>query len=154
MNKEELIMRGLMDLLNKWGWLNKTKMEGCFKGYKSSEIHYIEYIGRNADSNLTKFAEAFYMTRGAVSKITRKLTDKGLVESYQKPDNRKEIYFRLTRQGKQIDKIHKGLHKEFGERDKAVFAQLSGKQLDDMLGFIGKYKRHLDAEIKKLDMNT
>ena len=35
------------------------------------------------------------MTRGAISKITKKLIKKGIIESYQKPDNKKEIYFRL-----------------------------------------------------------
>ncbi len=91
------------------------------------------------------------MTRGAITKLTKKLMEKGIIESYQKPDNKKEIYFRLTKQGKVINKVHEELHKEFQERDKAVFEQVSEKQFDSMLGFVEKYSRHLDAEIKKLD---
>ncbi len=140
---------GFRELFTKMAWLNKFKMEDSLKGYKSSEVHYIEYIGKNGDSNVTKLAESFYMTRGAISKISKKLIKKGIIESYQKPDNKKEIYFRLTEQGKVINKIHEELHKEFRERDKAVFEQVTEEQYDIMLSFAEKYRRHLDAEIKK-----
>ena len=89
------------------------------------------------------------MTRGAISKMTKKLIKKGVIESYQKPDNKKEIYFRLTEQGKAINKVHEELHKEFQERDKAVFEQVTEEEFDSMLDFVEKYSRHLDAEIKK-----
>ncbi|MFB5678372.1 MarR family transcriptional regulator [Paenibacillus terreus] len=149
MNKQEQVMMEFRDLFNKMAWLNKNKMEDSLKGYKPSEVHCIESIEKNADPNVTKLAESLYMTRGALSKLTKKLIEKGLIESYQKPDNKKEIYFRLTEQGKVIYKIHEDLHKEFQERDKAVFAQVTEEQFDSMLSFIKKYSRHLDAEIKK-----
>lgn len=151
MNKEDQIMAGFRDLFNKMAWLNKSKMEESLKGYKSSEVHYIEHIGRNAESNVTKLAESFYMTRGAISKMARKLMEKGVIESYQKPDNKKEIYFRLTEKGQAVYKVHEGLHKVFQQRDKAVFEQVTEEQLDSMLSFVEKYNRHLDAEIKKMD---
>ena len=149
MNKEEQVIMGFRDVYNKMVFLNKVKMEDSLKDYKSSEVHCIEYIGRNVDSNVTKLAESFYMTRGALSKLTKKLITKGIIESYQKPDNKKEIYFRLTEQGKVIYKIHEELHKEFQDRDKAVFEQVTEEQFESMLRFVENYSRHLDAEIKK-----
>ncbi|NEU27920.1 MarR family transcriptional regulator [Paenibacillus ottowii] len=156
MNKEEQVRVGFRDLFNKMVWLNKFKMEDRLKGYKPSEVHCIEYIERNIDSNVTKLAESLYMTSGAISKITKKLIKKGLIESYQKPENKKEIYFRLTEQGKVTYKIHEELHKEFEERDKAIFEQVTEEQFDSMLSFIEKYSRHLDTEIKKqgVDVNS
>src|SRR5690242_20522426 len=144
---------GVRKVYNKMALLNKIKMEESLKGYKPSEVHYIECIGRNVDSNVTKLAESLYMTRGAISKMTKKLIEKGIIESYQKPDNKKEIYFRLTEQGKAINKVHEELHKEFQERDKAVFEQVTEEQFDSMLSFVEKYSRHLDAEIKKLGVD-
>ncbi|AEF85584.1 transcriptional regulator, MarR family [Treponema primitia ZAS-2] len=152
MNKEEQVLLAFRELFNKMVWLDKLKMEDSLKGYKPSEVHCIEYIGKNADSNVTKLAEAFYMTRGAITKLTRKLMEKGIIESYQKPDNKKEIYFKLTKQGKAIDKLHEKLHKEFQERDKAVFEQVTEKQFDSMLSFVETYSRHLDGEINKLTL--
>lgn len=154
MDKEEQVIMSFRELFNKMAWLNKAKMEDSLKDYKSSEVHYIESIGKNPDSNVTKLAESLYMTRGAISKITKKLIKKGIIESYQKSDNKKEIYFRLTEQGQEINKIHNALHKEFQERDKAVFEQITQEQFDSMLTFIDKYSSHLDAEIKKLDIDS
>lgn len=127
MNKEEQVMNGFREVYNKLVWLNKDKMEDGLKGFKSSEVHCIEYIENNADSNVTQLAEAFYVTRGAISRMTKKLMKKGLIESYQKSENKKEIYFKLTEQGKEIYKIHEDLHKEFQERDKVVFEQVTEK---------------------------
>ncbi len=149
MNKEEQVMNGFRELYNKLVWLNKDKMEEGLKGFKSSEVHCIEYIENNADSNVTQLAEAFYVTRGAISRMTKKLIQKGLVESYQKSENKKEIYFRLTEEGKEIYKIHENLHKEFQERDKAVFEQVTEEEFNSIISFVEKYSRHLDAEIKK-----
>ncbi|AQR94861.1 MarR family transcriptional regulator [Clostridium saccharoperbutylacetonicum] len=152
MKKEEQVLIGFRELYNKMAWLNKSKMEDSLKGYKSSEVHYIECIGKNVEPNVTKLAESLYMTRGAISKMTKKLIEKGIVESYQKPDNKKEIYFKLTEQGQKIYKIHDKLHKEFQERDKVVFEKVTEEQFDSMLTFINKYSEHLDKEIKKLDL--
>ncbi|MGH0924283.1 MarR family transcriptional regulator [Bacillus pacificus] len=149
MNKEEQVMNGFRELYNKLVWLNKDKMEEGLKGFKSSEVHCIEYIENNADSNVTQLAEAFYVTRGAISRMTKKLMKKGLIESYQKLENKKEIYFKLTEQGKEIYKIHEDLHKEFQERDKVVFEQVTEEEFDSIISFVEKYSRHLDAEIKK-----
>lgn len=149
MNKEEQVMNGFRELYNKMVWLNKDKMEEGLKGFKSSEVHCIEYIENNADSNVTQLAEAFYVTRGAISRMTKKLINKGLIESYQKSENKKEIYFRLTEQGKEIYIIHEELHNEFQQRDKAVFEQVTEAEFDSIINFVEKYSRHLDAEIKK-----
>lgn len=150
-NKQEQVLVGFRELMNKMTWLNKFKMEVALKGYKPSEVHFIEYIGRNADANVTRLAESFYMTRGAISKISRKLMEKGVIESYQKPDNKKEIYFRLTEKGREVYAVHEALHREFQERDKAVFETITEEQLNDMLSFMERYAGHLDAEIEKLD---
>lgn len=156
MNKEEQVKSGFREIYTKLVWLNKFKMEDRLKEFKSSEVHCIEYIGKNADTNVTKLAEAFYMTNGAISKIAKKLTKKGVIESYQKPDNKKEIYFKLTDRGRAVFDTHEALHKEFQERDRVVFEHVTSEQYSFMLELAEKYSKHLDAELKKqgLDLRT
>ena len=151
MNKKENLIKNFRDIYNKMTWLNTPRMKDeRFEDYKSSEIHCIEHIGENGAANVTQLAESFYMTRGAISKMTKKLIKKGAIESYQKPNNKKEVYFRLTSQGEVIHNVHKEMHKEFDERDKLVFEQVTDEQFDIMLNFMEKYNKHLDAEIKKM----
>ncbi|MBC1337189.1 MarR family winged helix-turn-helix transcriptional regulator [Listeria innocua] len=150
MDKNEQVMANVRDLFNKLAWINKVKMEKALEGYKPSEVHCIEFIAKNEDPNVTKLAEAFYMTKSAISKITKKLMDKGYIESYQKPENKKEIYFRLTTKGAEINQVHDNLHQEFLDRDKVVFEDVSDKQYEEVLQFAEKYSRHLDGEMKKI----
>lgn len=154
MSKGEQVIADFWDVLNKMAWLNKFKMKEILKDYKPSEIHCLDYIGSNKNSNVTKLAEAFRMTTGGITKITKKLITKGLIESYKKPENKKEIYFKLTEQGNSVYNIHNKLHKEFQDRDKAVFEQISDEIFDNMLNFAKIYSKHLDNEIKKLNLNV
>ena len=148
MNKKDQLLKGFSDVYNKMVWLNKNKMEKELKECKPSEVHCIEYIEENKDVNVTKLAENFFMTRGAISKLTKKLIARGYIESYSKEENRKEIYFRLTDQGKRIYNTHEKLHKEFSKRDEEVFKQITDEEMDSMLMFIENYNKHLDEEIK------
>jgi len=149
MNKQEQVMTEFRELFNKMAWLNKYKMERSLRGYKPSEVHCIDYIGKHTEANVTRLAESLYMTRGAISKITKKLLDRQLIQSYQKQDNKKEIYFKLTEQGESVFAIHDQLHREFQQRDQLVFEQITDEQFDSMLNFIQKYSQHLDQEIQE-----
>ncbi|PZG40451.1 MarR family transcriptional regulator [Listeria ivanovii] len=153
MNKDEEVMVEIRELFNKLAWINKVKMEESLKGYKPSEVHCIEYIAKNEDPNVTKLAEAFYMTKSAISKLTKKLMEKGFIESYQKPDNKKEIYFRLTSKGSAINQVHDELHQSFRNRDKVVFEHVTDDQYAAVLNFVDEYSKHLDNEIKKIGLD-
>ncbi|WP_313630880.1 MarR family transcriptional regulator [Enterococcus devriesei] len=149
MNKREEVLEGFSEVFNKRAWLDKVKMETSLAGYTASEVHCIEFIGKHQDPNVTKMAESMYMTRGAISKLTKKMLKKKYIESYQKSDNKKEIYFKLTEEGEKVFNIHEQLHKEFEERDKDVFAPVTEEQYDAFLTFLERYNQHLEAEIKK-----
>lgn len=42
-----------------------------FAGFTLNELEVIEHIGKIPDPNVTKLANASYMTRGAISKLTK-----------------------------------------------------------------------------------
>lgn len=149
MNKEEELMYNFRDLFNKIAYLNKFEMEEALKGLTSTEVHCIEAIEENTDPNVRKLAETLYMTRGAISKLTRRLMKKELIESYQKEDNKKEIYFKLTVAGQKIYHTHEQLHAKFQKRDEKVFEEMDDTQYQSMMDFINQYRNHLDQEINK-----
>lgn len=150
MDKIETVLGNFRELYQKMAYLNRVKMEKALSEFKSSEVHCLEFVGKNEDSNVTKMADAFYMTRGAMSKITKKLIEKGVLESYQKNENKKEIYFKLTAKGLKVFNIHESLHQLFKERDSFIFESISEEQLTAMLSFMNRYNEHLDREIEKL----
>lgn len=73
---QEQIMTSLTDLFNKIDAYYKPQMEAEFSNISLSEIETIEFIAKTAYPNVTKLAHHLYMTRGAASKIAKKLLKK------------------------------------------------------------------------------
>lgn len=121
--------------------------EELFADINLTEVHCINWIGVIDHANVTKIANEMGMTRGAISKVARKLAGKGLVESYQEPTNNKEIYFRLTDAGRPLYDAHKTCH-ELARREKlALLAAYGDDEQAVILRFLGDINRQIDAKI-------
>ncbi len=149
MDKRQELISQMIDLSNEIEWFNRPILEERLKEYPLSEIELIEKIGTIPNANVTKLASASYMTRGAISKLTKKLLSKDLIESYQIEDNKKEIYFRLTSKGEKIRKVHSDLHMTFLQRDKIVFEGMTNEEFDTIFRFVGKYREHIKRITEK-----
>jgi DNA-binding MarR family transcriptional regulator len=102
---------------------------------------FIDLIGTIEYPNVTKIANEMYMTRGAISKICKRLLKKGLVESYQRPDNNKEIYYRLTEEGRHIYNEHKKLHSQARQEKLSVINTYSEYEQSIILCFLNDINR-------------
>jgi DNA-binding MarR family transcriptional regulator len=100
-----------------------------------AEVHCIDCIGMIDHPNVTKISEKMSLTRGGISKISKKLLGKGLIESYQEPDNNKEIYFRLTEGGQSVYGEHKKLHSKVRQEWLSFFAHYSDDEQAAILRF-------------------
>lgn len=112
--------------------------ETTFDGINLLEVHCIDRIGTIDYANVTKIAKEMRLTRGSISKICKRMLGKGLIESYQRSDNRKEVYYRLTENGRRVYNEHKKIHSQarqeelfllntFSEAEQAIiFRFLSG----------------------------
>ncbi|GBG96086.1 MarR family transcriptional regulator [Lactococcus termiticola] len=149
MTKQAEIMTELTDIFNKNNRLRKPLMEKAFEGLSLSEIEALEIIGQIKQVNVTKLARALYMTRGAASKISKKLLAKGMIRDYSSAENKKEIYFELTPQGQAVNDQHEGLHKDFLAQDKVVFDELSPEEFKFLEKFLKDYNSHLDRLLKE-----
>ena len=59
------------------------------------------------EATVTDLADYSFRTKGTISKMLRKLEDKGLVEKFQREGNRKCIYVQPTERGKRANDIHR-----------------------------------------------
>ena len=71
-----------------------------------AEIQLLMIIKSNEGANAGALAHTMKVTAGAVSQIAGKLLKKELIESYRLPDNRKEVFFRLTKSGGKVFSAH------------------------------------------------
>ncbi|MDR1623043.1 MAG: MarR family transcriptional regulator [Synergistaceae bacterium] len=80
-----------------------------FKIYHA-EVHLLETIYNHEGANASELSKILGLTNGAISQVARKLLDKALVENYQIPKNKKEVYFRLTDLGLKTLEGHREHH--------------------------------------------
>lgn len=72
--------------------LSKLTEDARLHGYNYSEIHTIAAIGDLEEPNVTQIANYMNVTKGAISKIAKKLLEQGLIEAYQQDGNKQKVF--------------------------------------------------------------
>lgn len=149
MTIEDRLLDSFKKLYERQEELSKLTDSKLFDSFSNSEVHVVDIIGSKIDVNGIKLAKDLDMTRGAISKIIAKLKDKGAVETYQKKDNKKEIYYNLTDYGQEIYNSHKKAHMDWEKREKEFFKEIKLNELEIVDEFLIKYNTYLDKLIKE-----
>lgn len=102
------------DLLKMYSELQDL-LDGQLRDYNGvtlypAEIHLLARIDENEELNMTELAAKQNITKGALSKTVSKLIKKGLLDKFQQEGNSKNIYLRLTEQGKNACAGHQAFH--------------------------------------------
>ncbi len=97
-----------------------------------SERHWLDMIGNHPGVNVTEFARAAGITKGAVSQVVKKLENKGLIRRYKGGNNDKEVFLELTRAGRDVFILHRKTNEE---TLKPLVAELR-KHSDDQVAFL------------------
>ena len=150
MKEQELLLKEIALMLERQDMLSKLTESQCLDEYGYSETHCIDFIGRLELPNVTKVAEHMGMTRGAISKMTKKLLTKGLIEKYTLESNKKEVYFRLTEQGKLLFEEHDKRHRRWEKRDMEFLARYSKEEVETVYQFMQEFNGYLETQIEDL----
>jgi len=73
MREHQVLLKEIASMLQRQEMLTKLTESVCLEEYSYSETHCIDYIGKTELPNVTKIADNMQMTRGAISKMTKKL---------------------------------------------------------------------------------
>ncbi|MFF2444702.1 MarR family transcriptional regulator [Priestia megaterium] len=126
-NKDRLIkalMVSVNDLLHKFQreddeekqWLIQNSptpvIAELMKDMTVNMLHVLSAIGKLEPVNGITISKQFGFSKGTVSKITRRLADKQIISFEYIPDNKKEVLFRTTPLGKEINRLHQALHEQ------------------------------------------
>jgi len=126
-NKDRLIkalMVSVNDLLHKFQreddeekqWLIQNSptpvIAELMKDMTVNMLHVLSAIGKLEPVNGITISKQFGFSKGTVSKITRRLADKQIINFEYIPDNKKEVLFRTTPLDKEINRLHQALHEQ------------------------------------------
>ena len=140
----------LMDLFAKYmekqEILSKLTEDEKLHGYNYSEIHTIAAIGDLTEPNVTQIANHMNVTKGAISKIAKKLLEQNLIEAYQRDGNKQKIFFRLTESGQFLYDEHAKRHNFIKRFDAETVEQIEK--------FMRAFNDYLEAQILALGGNA
>ena len=106
-----------------------------------SERHMLDKIGDHPGMNMTDFAKALGVTKGAVSQVVKKLESKGVVRRFKSGTNDKEVFLELTDTGNGIYHEHKRTNDETIE---PLLNELK-KHPDDKIQFLIEMFKWIDG---------
>jgi DNA-binding MarR family transcriptional regulator len=129
------------------------KQDGLLDEISLTEVHCLDCIGMTDHPNVTRISEQMGLTRAGISKISKRLLSKGFIESYQEPDNSKEIYFQLTESGQSVYDEHKKIHNQIRREWSSFFQRYSDDEQAAILRFLTDlndfYSQSADQTIKE-----
>lgn len=149
MDRSEELLRLVLEYTNLSDETDKLHSRDSLSGYDNSELNCLDAIGRMEHPNVTALAEEMRMTKGAISKILRKLSDKGAVEPYQLGANRQKVFYRLTDAGQALFDAHRERHRGWEERELSFFRSLPEEELAAAIRFFTDYNTDLRARLGK-----
>ena len=85
-------------------------VEELIKEMTVTMLHVLDAIGTLEPVNGITISKQFGFSKGTVSKITRRLVSQNIIVTESLPYNKKEVLFRTTTLGKEIYRLHQGLH--------------------------------------------
>lgn len=108
-----------------------------------AEIDLLEKIEANPASNVSTLSVKSGVTKSAVTQMSRKLLEKGLIETYQDPKNKKEKYFRLTRSGKAVREKHAEYNRQAADKMRAYLCSMNAEHKKIIVEFLSMMKTYM-----------
>lgn len=146
--KAELILL-FKEFTDKQESIKKLAQSEKLNDYNHSEIHTIAAIGDLDEPNVTNISNYLNMTRGGISKITKKLISEGLITSEQRGDNLQKIFYNLTEKGIKLYEEHAKTHECRLNKDKDFLNKFDNEELKVISKFMKQFNEYLDTQISK-----
>jgi DNA-binding MarR family transcriptional regulator len=149
--------REIVDLfirvVNRYNALEKIPVKhGTRHDLYHSERHLIDLIGDHPGMNVTEFAQAAGVTKGAISQAVTKLEKKAVVRRTRRKGNEKEVIIELTPSGRSVYRMHR----EINEASARPLLEELNKHPDDKIRFLLNMFRWFDGylEYSKKEMEA
>ncbi len=108
-----------------------------------AEIDLLKKIDENPTANVSMLSEKSGVTKSAVTQMSGKLLNKGFIEQYQDPKNKKEKYFRLTQEGQQVCREHAECNKNAAGEMCSYLSSLSERDKNTILEFMKRMTQYM-----------
>lgn len=123
--------------------------KGLYDSLGTTDTHCINFIGNVQEANGVQISANFGLTRSAISKITTRLEKKGYIKGNKKPNNNKEIFYRLTEKGQEIYLEHEKAHNNWLLRDEQFLTTVDEEDKKIVLRVLKDFNNYI---LEKMEM--
>ncbi len=113
----------------------------------ASELDTIVSIGNHPRSNVTELSRINGVTKAAISKMVKKLVEKGFVEKKKMTGNKKEVLLDLTGSGESVIKMREEHHHHFFQMIEKHVSVFSVEQVDIIFNLLDILEKHLNDHL-------
>lgn len=103
-----------------------------------SEVALLQAIDTHPGRNVSDLSDLLDVTKSAVTQLSAKLHEKGLIEKYTIGNNKKEKFFRLTDIGQTVRKGHETYHLEANNKMRQYLCSLDSQKKSTIIAFFEK----------------
>ena len=121
---------------------------GLYNDVSLSQIQVLEYVLEVENQKMSDIAKRLGITKSALSQIAKKLEEKGWLEKYRCNNNKKEIFLKVTAQGKNVYITYSKAMHEFFFKDIFDISKQIPKKYSDI--FIKMFDIMADKLINNL----
>jgi DNA-binding MarR family transcriptional regulator len=117
-----------------WQWLAEASSHDpllleVLREMTITSLRVIDAIGRLEPVNGVTISTHSGLPKGTISKVTRRLVAQNLVNGAHRLPNHKEIYFRLTRRGRELFTVHQAFDDQM---ERGIMRLLERYQPDEL----------------------
>lgn len=107
-------------------------------------FHILDTLNKQSELTGIKIAQQLGVTRGGITRAARKMQDADLIYTTRHPDNKKNIYYRLTPKGQQLADLHSKMHAElYLQLQNKISDEFSNEELDSIIRFLEYIKENV-----------
>lgn len=106
-----------------------------------AEMELLQQISENPGANVSDLSRISGVTKSAITQMSAKLLDKGVIEKYSVSTNKKEKYFRLSEAGEAARRAQGEYYQDASEEMRVYLCSLEGRDKQTILEFMEKMKK-------------
>lgn len=116
------------------------------------EAHLICFAAQYPESTMSDLARMLHVTQGAVSQTAARLENKGYIERYKKPENKRLVYIRTTEKGDAFFKRHLIFDAQQHKKgDQEFFSDFTDEQIETIVRFQYRFYEMLRSDIRNAE---
>ncbi|MBY0165098.1 MarR family transcriptional regulator [Cytobacillus firmus] len=115
------------------------------------QYYVLQTLAYEGQQTSSYFANALNVTLSAVTNLSNKLVSKGYIERVASSEDRRQVYLRITEQGREVEARMIAKYRELNE---GLWSDFSDQEMDVLIASYEKMIEHLQLKIGQSHMDA